>query len=77
MKMALESVAIDVSTDLNEITTGHSLLKSPLSDYRPCEVLLAKLVVLVGEEAASQNVVAIEFLEPAPYFWYIDFRCNS
>ena len=30
-------------------------------------------VVLVGEEAASQNEVAIEFLEPAPYFWHIDF----
>ena len=30
-------------------------------------------VVRVGEEAASQNEVAIEFTEPAPRFWRIDF----
>jgi len=31
-------------------------------------------VVRVGEaEAASQNEIAIEFTEPAPRFWHIDF----
>ena len=30
-------------------------------------------VVGVGAEAASQNAVAIEFIEPAPRFWHIDF----
>jgi hypothetical protein len=30
-------------------------------------------VVRVGAEAVSQNDVAIEFIEPAPRFWHIDF----
>jgi hypothetical protein len=30
-------------------------------------------VVRVGGERASQNEVAIEFTEPAPRFWHIDF----
>src|SRR5579862_6048824 len=30
-------------------------------------------VVRIGKEAASQNEVAIEFTEPAPHFWHIDF----
>jgi hypothetical protein len=28
---------------------------------------------LGGQEETSQNVVAIEFIEPAPRFWHIDF----
>ena len=30
-------------------------------------------VVRVSEKTASQNEVAIEFTEPAPNFWHIDF----
>jgi hypothetical protein len=30
-------------------------------------------VVRIGKEATSQNEVAIEFTEPAPHFWHIDF----
>jgi hypothetical protein len=30
-------------------------------------------VVVVREETASQNEVAIEFTEPAPRFWHIEF----
>ena len=30
-------------------------------------------VVRIGKDEASQNEVAIEFTEPAPHFWHIDF----
>jgi len=30
-------------------------------------------VVRGNKEGAGQNEVAIEFTEPAPYFWHIDF----
>jgi hypothetical protein len=30
-------------------------------------------VVRIGTEVASENEVAIEFTEPAPRFWHIDF----
>ena len=30
-------------------------------------------VVWIGKEAARQNEIAIEFTEPTPHFWHIDF----
>jgi hypothetical protein len=66
------------------VVNAHGALLALAMSVQPNELLAIKnwntaeekqsRVVRVGEEeATSQNEVAIEFTEPAPRFWHIDF----
>jgi len=65
------------------VVNAHGALIGLAMKVQPKELLAIKnimsgeekhsRVVRVGEEVASHNAVAIEFTEPAPYFWHIDF----
>ena len=65
------------------VVNAHGALISLTMDVEPTELLLVKNVVSgeeiasrvirVSEETASVKEVAIEFTQPAPRFWHIDF----
>jgi hypothetical protein len=65
------------------VVNAHGALIALAMKVQPNELLAIKnwntaeerqsRVVRVGEEADSQNEVAVEFTEPAPHFWHIDF----
>ena len=65
------------------VVNAHGALLGLAMNVRPNELLAIKnwdsaeekksRVVLVGDDAAIQKDVAIEFVDPAPRFWHIDF----
>jgi len=65
------------------VVSAHGALLGLAMKVRPNELLAIQnvrsseeahsRVVRVSEEAARQNEVAVEFTEPAPNFWHIDF----
>ncbi len=65
------------------VVNAHGALLGLSMRVQPNELLVVKnvnsgeerhgRVIGVQEETASQNEVAIEFTEPAPHFWQIDF----
>ena len=65
------------------VVNAHGALISLAMEVDPDELLSIKnvktgnekhtRVVKIREEQGSQKEVAIEFLEPAPHFWHIDF----
>jgi len=65
------------------VVNAHGALIALAMKVQPNELLAVKngdsteerksRVVLVGEDTPSQKDVAIEFIEPAPHFWHIDF----
>jgi hypothetical protein len=78
----------DVDTPLSEDThtsviNAHGALLALAMKVRPGEVLTLRnimsrdeqliRVIRVAEARASKHEVAIEFTDPAPHFWHIDF----
>jgi hypothetical protein len=64
------------------VVNAHGALIGLVMKVQPSELLAIKNMasaekrharVVRVSEAASQNEVAIEFTEPAPNFWHIDF----
>src|ERR1022692_1229470 len=57
-------IGLDMKVQLNEFLAVKNVISGEEKQSR---------VVRVSEEATSQIEVAIEFTEPAPNFWHIDF----
>jgi len=65
------------------VLSAHGALICLAMNVQPNEILAVKnvssgeekhgRVVRISEEADSQNAVAVEFTEPAPRFWHIEF----